>query len=297
MSSSLEISAGTSRRQGGPSRLDTRRQQKIANMVDGYRSTATIAAALRNVFLIWTIPSVALVLLGVLALERHRYSSVDDVVTRSISALQVALSLLSFATFVGCVVFAVLSWNNVRCVGKSTRIKYWDIAKRHISAFAMGIVCFVVSIFFADLAPIFLVVAVLLWAYSGMFMWSWLFEIVRMLWRSGSPPVGYEDELPHWGIVWMVALVTYFGCNGYDEIRAAQPKLFAILTIISGVSAFVAAALASRLVVAISQRHDARLTTILTQLDADSGNDGSLVTTKQIESAWERSQALVSFDI
>lgn len=266
-------------------------------MVDGYRSTATVATAMRNVFLIWTIPAVALALLGTLALDRHRYSSVDDTVIRSIGALQVSLSLLSFGTFVGCVVFAVMSWNNVRCVGKSTRIPYGDILKKHFSAFGLGIVSFVVSLFFADLAPVFRLIAILLWAYSGLFMWSWLFEIVRMLWRSGSPPVGYEDELPHWGIVWMVSLLTYFGAVGYDEVSAAQPRLYAILTIVSGVSAFVAAILAARLVVAISQRHDARLTIILTQLDADSGNDGSLVTSKQIESAWERSQALVSFDI
>ncbi len=266
-------------------------------MVDGYRSTATIAAALRNVFLIWTMPAVMLVCLGVLALDRHRYSSVDDTVIRSIGALQVALSLLSFGTLLGCIVFAVMSWNNVRCVGKSTRIRYWDIFKKHLSAFGMAIACFVVSIFFSDLAPVFLVMAVLLWVYSGLFLWSVLFEIVSMLWRSGSPPVGYEDELPHWGIVWMVSLVTYFSIVGYDEVAAAQPRLYAILTIASGLSSFVAAILAARLVVAISLRHDARLSAILTQLDADSGNDGGLVTSKQIESAWERSQALVSFDI
>ncbi len=297
MSSSLEVSSGTNRRQAGASRLDTRRQQRIAKMVDGYRSTITVAAALRNVFLIWTIPSVVLVLLGALALNRHRYSSIDDSVTRSISAIQVALSLLAFATFMTCVVFAVMSWNNVRCVGKSTKIAYWDIVKKHISAFFIGWACFVIAAIFNDLAPVFAIAAVLLWTYSGMFLWSFLFEIVKMLWRSGSAPTGYEDELPHWGIVWMIALVGHFGVAGYDEVVGAQPQLFAIMTIVSGACAFVAAILAARLVVAISLRHDARLTTILTQLDTDSGNDGSLVTSKQIESAWERSRALVSFDM
>ncbi len=293
----MEAVAGKTRRQGGASRLDTRRQQKIAAMVDGYRSTLTISTALRNVFLIWTIPSVVLILLGVLALDRHRYSSVDDSVTRSIGSLQIALSLLSIATFVMCVVFAVMSWNNVRCVGKSTKIHYWDVFKRHLKASGLGVVCMIVAGISSDLAPIFIILAALLWTYAGMFVWGWIFEVVKMLWRSGSPPVGYEDALPHWAIGWMVALVIHFSTAGYEEVQGSQPRMFAILTIVSGVSGFVAALLAARLVVAISQRHDARLTTILTQLDADSGNDGALVTSKQIETAWEDSQSLVSFDI
>lgn len=296
MASTRSESSGSTHRNTGSSRLDTRRQQKIAEMVDGYRSTETVAVALRNVFFVWTGPAVALMLLGMLALDRHRYSSVDDSVLRSISALQVALSFLTIATFLGCAVFAVMAWNNVRSVGKSTRIPYWETFKKHGKAFFAGFVCWIVAAIWSQAAPVFAVMAVVFWFYAGLFIWGWVFEIVKMLWRSGSAPTGYEDELPHWGVLWMVAVAGYFGLSGYEGASSTQPRAFALLTIISGFCLLVASILAARLVIEISQRHDARLTTILTRLDAGSDSDNSLITTKQIENAWEQSEELVSFD-
>ena len=265
-------------------------------MVDGYRSTETVAVALRNVFFVWTGPAVALVLLGMLALDRHRYSSVDDSVMRSIGALQVALSFLTFGTFLGCAVFAVMAWNNVRSVGKSTRIAYWETFKKHLKAFAAGFACWILALVWGQAAPVFLAMALVLWFYAGLFVWGWVFEIVKMLWRSGSAPTGYEDELPHWGVVWMVSVVGYFGLSGFEGASGLQPRLFAILTIVSGLSLVIASILAARLVMEISQRHDARLTMILTKLDSGADDDSSLITSKQIENAWEQSEELVSFD-
>ncbi len=296
MSGSVEVTQGAQRRQPSRSRLDTKRQKKIADMVDGYYSGLTVATGLRNLFWFWAIPGGLLTLLGVLGLSRHRFSSEDDLLVQAITSIQMGMALLGFFTVVAFIVFAVRTWANVKCLGKRTKIGYWSIFKRHMLAMVLGFAATIGGGFMPDLAPILVPLAMVLFVYGGSFLCGWFFEIIRMFWRSGSQPTGVEDELPHWGVGWMVALFTYSSTAGYVEAYRTSPRLFALMAILNGASCVIAALLAAKLVVEMSRRQDERLATILTQLDRERGETSEPVTVKQFESAWETSEKLVSFD-
>ncbi len=262
-------------------------------MVDGFASTITTATALRNLFLLWLGPGFVLTVLGAAALGRTEQT--DDDVVRAISAVDAAMSVLVVITVIGWIVFMAQSWGNVRSVGKSTKIPWWPILKRHVLSAVIGVLALVVGAWFG--VPALVLAGALALTYGGLVWWMLHFAVVTMLWKSGSQPTGYEDEVPTWVLVWAVALAVYFGTVGVIEGRDVDPQPYALLTIASGVSCIVAAGLAARLVVAMSRRQDRRLETILTTFENEKDPSGEPVTSKQFETAWSTSRNLVSFDL
>ncbi len=262
-------------------------------MVDGFASTITTATVLRNLFLLWLAPAFVLTVLGAAALGRTDMT--DDAVVRAITALDVAMSLLVVITLIGWIVFMARSWGNVRSVGKSTKVPWWPILKRHVVSGLIGLLAVFVGGVFG--VPALVLAGALALGYAGLVWWMLHFAVVTMLWKSGSQPTGYDDEVPTWVLVWAVSLAVYFGTIGITEARDVDPRQYALATIASGVSCFVAAGLAARLVMTMSRRQDERLATILTTFENEKDPSGEPVTSRQFENAWSTSQKLVSFDI
>ena len=70
-----------------PSRVRSKRQQQIVQMVEGYDSTVTSSVMLRNVFLVWTLYGAALIIFGILALSADALDGSAPRAVRSLSRL------------------------------------------------------------------------------------------------------------------------------------------------------------------------------------------------------------------
>ena len=264
-------------------------------MIDGYDSTFTLTAALRNVLLVWTLPGLANVALGALLLSRSALVGGEEG-DRWLGAVQAGMLLLWVITTIVAILWAVRTWGNIRHVGKLARIGLWKILRRHVWFF-------VASIFFAVGAAVnptngrvFLAFALLTSAIAGAFIPALILETVRLFWRTGSPVNGgLVEELPHYGMLWFASFVVYSSTNSAYTfpLTAANRSL---LTMVSGGCCIIAAVTGAKLVTDISRRHDRRLEMIISQAEPDDQRDRS-ITSHQIESAWADSESLVRFDL
>lgn len=263
-------------------------------MIDGYDSTVTISAGLRNVLLVWTLPGLGLIAAGLAGLLVGNDSSlVTDSFGDFAVALRIGTGLLSLVTIITSIVWAVRTWSNIRRVGKRAKVGAWDVIKRHL-------VFMVASVFFFVMGLITQSVAILVFAglllYLAMSFVSFLIlAMVRLFWRTGSPPIGLEEDLPHYGLVWFSTWLLFSSFAGAGEYKGFSIQLASLLTIGTGFCCTVAAVTGAKLVGEISRRHDERLAAIIDTVDLDPDARPE-VTSQQIESAWNSSESLVSFD-
>lgn len=281
-----------SKTSSGPSRIDNKRQKKIISMVDGYDSTVTISAGLRNLLLVWVLPGLAMIIVGFMGMLRTARSTFAvETFDAALVSLRFGSGLLSLVTIVVSIVWAARTWSNIRRVGKRAKVGAWGVIKRHGWFMLLAIMTGIMSLFYP---PLLLVsVGAMFFAFSVVpFL---VLALVRLFWRTGSPPIGQEEDLPHYGILWFVSWFIYSTLSGSGEYSGLSIDQVSVILIITGISCVTAAVTGAKLVTGISQRHDERLATIIGGLDLDQ-DEATEVTSRQIESAWADSENLVSFD-
>ncbi|MFT7598359.1 MAG: hypothetical protein ACI8TP_001280 [Acidimicrobiales bacterium] len=281
----------------GPSRIDNKRQTKIVAMVDGYDSTVSISAGFRNVLLVWILPGIGMLLASFIGLVRPGRSSFgDDVFNTTLLAIQAGMALLSLVTIIVAIIWAVRTWSNIRRLGKRAKIGALDVMKRHFIFFVSSVGLGLLSLFLESIRVPLLVVSALTMFLAFSFIPFLILALVRLFWRSGSPPIGLEEELPHFGLIWFVTWFAYSTLAGsFTEYAGFSLTILSTVLLVAGFSCIVAAVTGAKLVTQISRRHDERLLSIISNLDLE--RDGKTeVTSSQIESAWENSESLVSFD-
>jgi len=115
---------------------------------------------------------------------------------------------------------------------------------------------------------------------------------VKMLWGTSSPPNGQHEDVDHYVLIWFWSWVTFISLLASDlspsDISDSTMNVFMI---IAGGACVAAALLASRLVMAISKRQDARLFAIIHEVDEDA--ETKPVTDQDIAAAWSRSASFI----
>ena len=261
-------------------------------MVEGYDSTITISTALRNVFLLWVLYGLALLVFGLLAFAADPLSESADTNRRALDALQSGGTLLLLFTFVVSGSWVAKNIANVRRLGRSTAIGVLSRIRQHILAFCFGFVAVMFAVFIPDLALVFLLVAIGLFFYSQMWFHLVVLDVVRMLWRSSSPPNGQHEDVDHYVLIWFWSWVFFLSCLTADVADVdVSPRTLASLAIVGGAACVVSAILASRLVMEISHRQDARLFAIIREVDDE--HLAPPVTDQDIAAAWNRSASMI----
>lgn len=263
-------------------------------MVEGYSSAVTVSHCLRNLLFVWVLPAAAMIILGALAVVKPDATWIGSSFASVAAALRVAVGFLSLATTITAIVWLVRVWSNVRRVGKRAKVGAFDLFKKHVGFVVFGVVLLVASIFAGNAAPM-LALAGIVFCWLGIsFVPFLILAAIRLFWRSGSPPIGLEEELPHYGIVWFASWFGYSSLLGMAEIPELPVLAASLVIILQGVSCLVAAVTGARLVVEIAERQDQRLGAIINRLGSEDEREKT-VTSNQIESAWEDSETLVSF--
>ncbi len=261
-------------------------------MVEGYDSTVTISTALRNVLLLWVLYGLAMLVFGLLAFAANPLSESAESSRRALEAIQGGGILFLLFTIVVSGAWVARSFANVRRLGRSTSIGVLSRIRQHILAFCFGFVAVMFAVFIPDLALIFLLVAIGLFFYSQMWFHLVVLDVVRMLWRSSSPPNGQHEDVDHYVLIWFWSWVFFLSCLTADIANVdVSPRTMASIAIMGGGACVVAAILASRLVMEISNRQDARLFAIIREVDDE--QHAPPVTDQDIAAAWNRSASMI----
>lgn len=275
-----------------PSRMRSKRQQQIVQMVRGYDSTFTISVALRSVLLTWILYGLVLVVFGLLALVANPLSESSSTTQRMIGAIRSGSIPALLFTFVLCGAWVTRSIANVRRLGRKPTIGVLARLRRHILAACFGFVSVMFALFIPPLALLLFIAAFALFFYSQMWLHLLLLDIVRMLWRSSSPPNGQHEDVDHYVLIWFWSWVVFISCLVTDVSTVDVPtRTIDALTIVAGMACVVSALLASRLVMEISKRQDARLFAIIHEVDEES--NAKPVTDQDIAAAWSRSAGMI----
>ncbi len=261
-------------------------------MVKGYDSTFSISVALRNIFLLWTLFGLALVVFSVLAYSADPLSQSGTTTQRTIDALRSGSVPLFLLTFVACGGWMAKSIANVSRLGRKPTIGVLARVRRHILAVCFGLVALMFALFVPPLFLVFLLVAGSLFFYAQMWMHLLLLDAVKMLWGTSSPPNGQHEDVDHYVLVWFWTWVTFISVLGMEVSPAdISDSTLDLLMMIAGAACVVSALLASRLVMAISKRQDARLFAIIHEVEDDP--EGKPVTDEDIAAAWNRSASYI----
>lgn len=275
-----------------PSRMRSKRQAQIVQMVKGYDSTFTISVALRNIFLLWTLVGGALLVFGVMAASTDPLSAQAATTQRTIDAIRSGSLLLLVFTFVACGGWLSKSVANVHRLGRKASFGILARLRRHILAACFGVIALVFVLFIPPLALAFLLVAVSLFFYSQMWLHLVLLDVVKMLWGTSSPPNGQHEDVDHYVLIWFWSWVAFISLLVADmSPNEFSPQTLDAFTMVAGAACVVSALLASRLVMAISKRQDARLYAIIHEVDE--GAEAKPVTDQDIAAAWNRSAAFI----
>ncbi len=260
-------------------------------MVQGYDSTFTVSLALRNLFLLWTLYGLAQMVFGFMAFSANPLTSSGESTARSLEAVHVGGWMLLLVTFVMSGAWVVKSIANVRRLGRKVSIGVLGRIRRHILAMCFGVVSVMFALFIPSLALVLFVVAFGLFFYAQMWLHLVVLDVVKMLWRGSSPPNGQREDVDHYVLIWFASWVLFFSCLGADVSGAdLAPRTFAAVSIIGGGACVVAGILASRLVIEISKRQDARLFAIIREVDEEYAPP---VTDQDIAAAWNRSAGML----
>ena len=261
-------------------------------MVNGYDSTFTISMALRNVFLAWILYGLLLIVFGLLAFVANPLSESGVTTQRTVAAIRSGSLAPLLFTFVMCGGWAAKSMGNVRRLGRQTTIGVLARIRRHILAACFGFVAIMFALFIPQLALLLFIVAFGLFFYSQMWLQLLLLDIVRMLWRSSSPPNGQHEDVDHYVLIWFWSWVVFISCLVTDATSVdVSNRTIDGLTIVAGMACVASALLASRLVMEISKRQDARLFAIIHEVDDE--QNAKPVTDQDIAAAWSRSAGMI----
>lgn len=263
-------------------------------MVEGYSSAVTVSHCLRNLLLVWALPAAAMIILGSLAVVRPDATWLGSSFSSVATALRVAGGFLWLLTVIMSIVWMVRVWSNVRRVGKRAKVGAFDLFKKHVGFVVFGMVLLVGAFFAGNAAPMLALAGVFFMWLGFSFIPFLVLAAVRLFWRSGSPPIGLDEELPHYGIVWFASWFGYSSFLGLAEIPQVPIQIASLVLVLQGISCLVAAITGARLVVEIADRQDERLSAIINRLGSEDEREKT-VTSNQIESAWEDSETLVSF--
>lgn len=279
-------------------------------MIDGYDSVMTLSTALAAVFLLWIIPALGLMAIGALGLASGGTQVATDESIDSFNSAfgmaQGAQSLMGLLTGTLFVYWAFRARENVRRLGKRHRIGVADIFIRRLKALAVAFLALIV-VFFVPI-PSVQILGLIIFAgafiYISFFVHSVTYATMQMLWRTSSPPVGLENAMPHVGLVWFWSWALYAITTGLSQNPAQQSDVvltinqLSVIAIFQGVMLLIAVAAAARLVMGVAIRQEERLGVIMSYVDNDAPGDdtSSVVTTDQIQSAWDDSDRFISFN-
>ncbi len=263
-------------------------------MIDGYDSSITPAAAIRNVTLMWMIPAIGWILIGmgaVAAREPSNMANHDELV----GAVEMASALLLGVTFVFATIWAVKTYSNIRKLGKKPGIGFGKFFQKQIFsmvAIAIGTIgYFAVEEYestFITLILLGLAAVIPLFSLEGM----------KMFWRTSSPPIGLEDALPHGALIGFGSVIAHLAALRFIVLGSSLVEFSntAFVMIFAGVSLGSAAFFLAPLYAKVSIRQEDRLAAIISNVDADAEASAKPVTNEQINEAWQSSEQLVSFD-
>ncbi len=272
--------------------MRSKRQQQIVAMVKGYDSTFTLALALRNLFLVWTLYGLAQMVFGFIAFTANPLSSSGGSAQQALQAVHTGGWVLLLFSFVLCGAWVTKSIGNVRRLGRKVSIGVIGRIRRHILAMCFGFVAVMFGLFIPSLAILLFFIAFALFFYSQMWFHLVVLDAVKMLWRGSSPPNGQHEDVDHYVLIWFSSWVLFFSCLGADVSGAdLSPRTFAAVSIIGGGACVVSGILASRLVIEISRRQDARLFAIIREVDDE--QYAPPVTDQDIAAAWNRSAGML----
>ena len=280
-------------RPGGPSRLHNKRQQKIVKLVDGYDSSVTLAAVVRNVLLAWIPAGLVLVGTGIAELDPVRSDIAGLEIARLGDAARSGLGLLFVLTVVVVLAWVTRSRMNVKHLGKSPKVGLWKRIKTHVLALLFGIAALVGTIIAPALAPILVVAGIALIFYAQLWFHLLMFDVVRMLWRTASPATGQEEDVPHYAFVWLVGWISFVGLLGLGDVRVDRLEVGGFVSIGAGLACIATAATGAMLAPAISRRQEDRLQSIIGGVEDDDDRSQKPVTTSQINDAWSASEGLI----
>lgn len=272
--------------------MQSKRQQQIVQMVKGYDSTFTISVALRNLFLIWALYGMALTVTGVLASAANPFSENGATTQRTLDAVRASSVPLFLLTLVFCGAWMAKSVANVRRVGRKATIGLWSRVRKHILAGCFSLLALAFAFIIPPLGPVLILTALGLAFYSQMWAHLVLLDAVKMLWGTSSPPNGQHEDVDHYVLIWFwswVVFVSLLASNASPTDVA--PQTLAALSVVAGISCVASALLASRLVMSISKRQDARLFAIIHEVDPDV--ESKPVTNEDIAAAWDKSAAYI----
>ena len=272
--------------------MRSKRQQQIVQMVKGYDSTFSISVALRNIFLLWTLYGMTLLVFGMLAFSANPLSQSGATTQRTIDAIRSGSVPLFLFTFVACGGWMARSVANVHRLGRKASIGVLARVRRHILAGCFGFVALMFAFFIPPLALALILVAGALFFYSQMWLHLVLLDAVKMLWGTSSPPNGQHEDVDHYVLIWFWSWVAFISLLATEASPSdISVRTMDVLMIVAGGACVVSALLASRLVMAISKRQDARLFAIIHEVD--DGADTKPVTDQDIAAAWNRSAAFI----
>lgn len=260
-------------------------------MVAGYDSTHSISTALRNTFLLWTLYGMALIVFGLLGFTVNPLSEAAGRAERMLDAVVTGGTVFLLFTFVLCGAWVAKSVPNVRRLGRKASIGILSRLRRHLLAFCLGFMALIFGLIVPGLALLFFLLAFALFFYSQLWFHLVILDVVRMLWRGSSPPNGQQEDVDHYVLVWFWSWVFFFSCltGEYASVDITL-RAFAGLAVVAGMACVVSALLASRLVMEISKRQDARLYAIIREVDEDYAPP---VTDQDIAAAWNRSAGMI----
>lgn len=262
-------------------------------MIDGYDSAVTPAAAVRTIMLVWLIPALAWIALGLASMAA---GSSDDFANRDQLArsIQSASATLLGVTFVAITIWAVKSYFNIRRLGKKAGIGVGPFFKRQILSMVMVTVGGVGYFVSEDLQSSFLTILIL--GLAGVVpMFS--LEGMKMFWRTSSPPVGLEDALPHGAIIGFAGAIAHLAALRWLVLETSIGYFTeSILMMVAGIMLGVSAVFLAPIFGQVAARQENRLQAIISNVDVTPQRAAKPVTNEQISEAWQSSENLVSFD-
>lgn len=263
-------------------------------MIDGYDSSITPAAAIRNICLMWTIPAVGWILLGMGSMAAGEASKMQNR-EQLINAIKLSCILLLAVTFIFATIWAVKTYANIRRLGKKPGIgtgKFFQKQIFSMIAITIGTIGYFAS---PTYQSSFLTILLLgLAAVVPMFS----LEGMKMFWRTSSPPIGLEDALPHGALIGFGSIIAHLAALRWIVLGRGLASFFteSLIMVFAGLFLGTAAYFLAPLFAKVSIRQEDRLAAIISNVDADSETTAAPVTNEQISDAWQSSEELVSFD-
>ncbi len=280
-----------------PSRIRNRRQSLIVETVAGYESVLSTGSALSVVHIVWVLVGVVVASLGASMLVLGAGSDAADSLVRALRSLGYGIALLTFATAVVAIIWAVQAAANVSRLGRSSGFGQATILARHFALLVVGAVMLAIAPRVSELeAAIRLAggAAVLF----GLLMSAALgHSLLKMLWRTSALGEASGDAQNREIGIWFVSICVFtYASSATEYLDEVTVEATGMLALAAGLGAIGAAVTALRIVPAIALRQEERLRAILASFGETDDSAAQPVTAQQIQDAWSSSSDLFSVD-